>query len=130
MTLENSDEPFLGGVNFTAMPPSKRYREMEMLSGGEKTIAALALLFAIHSYRRQVFVLDEVDAALDKSNVEKMARFVRSKSLGKDGTQSIVISLKDNFYDKAESLVGVSRDQREACSKVLTLDLTQFAETA
>ena len=131
LTLENSDEPFLGGVNFTAMPPSKRYREMEMLSGGEKTIAALALLFAIHSYRASpFFVLDEVDAALDKSNVEKMARFVRSKSLGKDGTQSIVISLKDNFYDKAESLVGVSRDQREACSKVLTFDLTQFAETA
>jgi structural maintenance of chromosome 1 len=74
--------------------------------------------------------LDEVDAALDKTNVEKMARFVRSKSLGKGGTQSIVISLKDNFYDKAESLVGVSRDQREACSKVLTFDLTQFAETA
>ena len=131
LTLENYDEPFLGGVNFTAMPPSKRYREMEMLSGGEKTIAALALLFAIHSYRASpFFVLDEVDAALDKSNVEKMARFVRSKSLGKGGTQSIVISLKDNFYDKAESLVGVSRDQREACSKVLTFDLTQFAETA
>ena len=131
LTLENYDEPFLGGVNFTAMPPSKRYREMEMLSGGEKTIAALALLFAIHSYRASpFFVLDEVDAALDKSNVEKMARFVRSKSLVKGGTQSIVISLKDNFYDKAESLVGVSRDQREACSKVLTFDLTQFAETA
>jgi len=131
LTLENYDEPFLGGVNFTAMPPSKRYREMEMLSGGEKTIAALALLFAIHSYRASpFFVLDEVDAALDKSNVEKMARFVRSKSLGKGGTQSIVISLKDNFYDKAESFVGVSRDQREACSKVLTFDLTQFAETA
>ena len=131
LTLENYDEPFLGGVNFTAMPPSKRYREMEMLSGGEKTIAALALLFAIHSYRASpFFVLDEVDAALDKSKVEKMARFVRSKSLGKGGTQSIVISLKDNFYDKAESLVGVSRDQREACSKVLTFDLTQFAETA
>ena len=131
LTLENSDEPFSGGVNSTAMPPSKRYREMEMLSGGEKTIAALALLFAIHSYRASpFFVLDEVDAALDKSNVEKMAKFMRSRSLGKNGVQSIVISLKDNFYDKAESLVGVSRDQREACSKVLTFDLTQFAESA
>ena len=130
LTLENYDEPFLGGVNFTAMPPSKRYREMEMLSGGEKTIAALALLFAIHSYRASPFLISANCSWLDKSNVEKMARFVRSKSLGKGGTQSIVISLKDNFYDKAESLVGVSRDQREACSKVLTFDLTQFAETA
>ena len=84
MTLENSMNR--SWVASTSLPcsPSKRYREMEMLSGGEKTIAALALLFAIHSYRASpFFVLDEVDAALDKSNVEKMARFVRSKSLGK-----------------------------------------------
>lgn len=66
------------------------------------------------------FILDEVDAALDNLNVAKVASFIRSKScggarLGRDvefgsGFQSIVISLKDNFYDKAEALVGVYRD--------------------
>lgn len=66
------------------------------------------------------FILDEVDAALDNLNVAKVASFIRSKSCGGarldrdvefgSGFQSIVISLKDNFYDKAEALVGVYRD--------------------
>lgn len=50
LTLENDDEPFLHGIKYTAMPPTKRFRDMEQLSGGEKTVAALALLFAIHRY--------------------------------------------------------------------------------
>lgn len=66
------------------------------------------------------FILDEVDAALDNLNVAKVAGFIRSKSCGGErasqdvlegnGFQSIVISLKDTFYDKAEALVGVYRD--------------------
>jgi structural maintenance of chromosome 1 len=48
LTLENDEEPYLGGVKYHAMPPMKRFRDMEQLSGGEKTVAALALLFAIH----------------------------------------------------------------------------------
>jgi structural maintenance of chromosome 1 len=63
------------------------------------------------------FILDEVDAALDNLNVAKVAGFIRSKSCeheegreGGCGFQSIVISLKDSFYDKAEALVGVYRD--------------------
>lgn len=67
------------------------------------------------------FILDEVDAALDNLNVAKVASFIRSKSCGGAGIensnvdfgsafQSIVISLKDNFYDKAQALVGVYRD--------------------
>jgi hypothetical protein len=50
LNLENEDEPFLHGIKYTAMPPTKRFRDMEQLSGGEKTVAALALLFAIHRY--------------------------------------------------------------------------------
>jgi hypothetical protein len=48
LSLDSSDEPYLHGIKFTAMPPTKRFRDMEQLSGGEKTVAALALLFAIH----------------------------------------------------------------------------------
>jgi len=50
LNLENEDEPFLYGIKYTAMPPTKRFRDMEQLSGGEKTVAALALLFAIHRF--------------------------------------------------------------------------------
>lgn len=51
LTLENLEEPYLGGIRFTAMPPMKRFRDMEQLSGGEKTVAALALLFGIHRFK-------------------------------------------------------------------------------
>lgn len=55
------DEPFNAGINFSAIPPKKRFREMGQLSGGEKTLAALALLLAIHSYKPSpFFVFDEV----------------------------------------------------------------------
>jgi structural maintenance of chromosome 1 len=74
LTLEDSNTPFVGGTRFTAMPPMKRFRDMADLSGGEKTMAALALLFSIHSYRQApFFVLDEVDAALDNVNVKKVS---------------------------------------------------------
>nr|GMD27965.1 structural maintenance of chromosomes protein 1 [Ipomoea batatas] len=140
LNLDNEDEPYLHGIKYTAMPPTKRYREMEHLSGGEKTVAALALLFAIHSFRPSpFFILDEVDAALDNLNVAKVAGFIRSKSCGGArlnvdteegcGFQSIVISLKDSFYDKAEALVGVYRDSDRSCSRTLTFDLTKYRES-
>ncbi|KAK9281356.1 hypothetical protein L1049_004256 [Liquidambar formosana] len=140
LNLENEDDPFLHGIKYTAMPPTKRFRDMEQLSGGEKTVAALALLFSIHSYRPSpFFILDEVDAALDNLNVAKVAGFIRSKSCegargnqdaeGGSGFQSIVISLKDSFYDKAEALVGVYRDSERSCSRTLTFDLTKYRES-
>ncbi|XP_022555369.1 structural maintenance of chromosomes protein 1-like isoform X1 [Brassica napus] len=140
LNLENEDDPFLQGIKYTTMPPTKRFRDMEQLSGGEKTVAALAFLFSIHSYRPSpFFILDEVDAALDNLNVAKVAQFIRSKSCqaarenqdAEDGHgfQSIVISLKDSFYDKAEALVGVYRDVDKSCSSTMTFDLGNYAES-
>ncbi|KAL0772789.1 hypothetical protein Bca101_037940 [Brassica carinata] len=81
LNLENEDDPFLHGIKYTTMSPTKRFRDMEKLSGGEKTVAALALLFSIHSYRPSpFFILDEVDAALDNLNVAKVAQFIRTRS--------------------------------------------------
>ena len=63
LTADESDEPYKGGLKFNAMPPMKRFRDMEQLSGGEKTVAALSLLFAIHSFHpAPFFVMDEIDA--------------------------------------------------------------------
>lgn len=125
------------------MPPMKRFRDMEQLSGGEKTVAALALLFAIHScvvslfspqYDQTIllshrfqpspfFVLDEVDAALDNTNVGKVARYIQGQA--SDTFQFIVISLKCSLYEKSESLVGVHRDQDVNSSRSLTLDVSR-----
>ena len=124
LTLDNNDEPYMGGIRYTAMPPMKRFRDMDQLSGGEKTMAALALLFAIHSYRQApFFVLDEVDAALDNVNVKKICNYIRQRS---KEFQCIVISLKDMFFEHADSLIGICRDVESLSSKVLTLDLKQF----
>ncbi|CAL9733505.1 structural maintenance of chromosomes protein 1 [Monosporozyma servazzii] len=127
LTLEDEDEPFNAGTKYHATPPSKRFKDMEYLSGGEKTIAALALLFAINSYRPSpFFVLDEVDAALDIKNVERIASYIRKH--GNPSLQFIVISLKNTMFEKSDALVGVYRQQKENASRVVTLDLSQYAD--
>jgi structural maintenance of chromosome 1 len=120
---EDTDKPYLSGIKYHAMPPLKRFRDMEHLSGGEKTMAALALLFAIHSYQPSpFFVLDEVDAALDNANVEKIKNYIREHA--GPGMQFIVISLKTGLFQDSESLVGVYRDQEVNSSRTLTLDVS------
>ncbi|KLO14413.1 cohesin complex subunit psm1 [Schizopora paradoxa] len=127
LSLEDNEEPYTAGIKYHAMPPMKRFRDMEQLSGGEKTVAALALLFAIHSYQpAPFFVLDEVDAALDNTNVAKIANYIRQRA--SDEFQFIVISLKGSLYERGNSLVGIHRDQDINSSSSLTLDLTQYDE--
>ena len=123
--MEDGDEPYLDGIKYHAMPPLKRFRDMEHLSGGEKTMAALALLFAVHSYQPSpFFVLDEVDAALDNANVAKIATYIRDHA--GPGMQFIVISLKTGLFQGSEALVGIYRDQGANSSKALTLDVSFF----
>jgi structural maintenance of chromosome 1 len=126
--MEEPDEPYLGGIRYNAMPPTKRFRDMVQLSGGEKTVAALALLFAIHHYRPSpFFILDEIDAALDNANVAKIGNYVRGRA-GIDA-QFLVISLKENFFGRADSLVGVYRNNETKSSGVLTIDLKSYDDT-
>ncbi|KAG6898016.1 hypothetical protein C0992_007012 [Termitomyces sp. T32_za158] len=128
LSLEDSEEPYNGGIKYHAMPPMKRFRDMEQLSGGEKTVAALALLFAIHSYQpAPFFVLDEVDAALDNTNVAKIANYIRAHA--SDAFQFIVISLKGSLYERGNSLVGIYRDQDVNSSRTLTLDVRVPADS-
>ncbi|EFA79147.1 structural maintenance of chromosome protein [Heterostelium album PN500] len=123
LAVEDTAYPFNAGVKYTAIPPNKRYQEMDQLSGGEKSIAALALLFALHQYRpTPFFVLDEVDAAFDNINVLKLVRYVRSKSTEQKKTQFVVISLKEIFYQNSDGLVGVCREP-DSTSNTLTCSL-------
>ncbi|RKF56586.1 Structural maintenance of chromosomes protein 1 [Golovinomyces cichoracearum] len=125
LDIEESDAPYYSGIKYHAMPPLKRFRDMEHLSGGEKTMAALALLFAVHSFQPSpFFVLDEVDAALDNANVEKIKNYIREHA--GPGMQFIVISLKTGLFQGSESLIGVFRDQDANSSKTLTLDLRKY----
>lgn len=128
---DNPEEPYLEGINYNCVAPGKRFQPMSNLSGGEKTIAALALLFAIHSYQpAPFFVLDEIDAALDNTNIGKVASYISNRT--GSGMNVIVISLKDEFYSHADGLIGVCPDngmgENADClvSKVLTLDLSKY----
>merc|ERR1712203_871311 len=130
LTPENPEEPYLGGVGFNCVAPGKRFQPMQNLSGGEKTIAALALLFAIHSFHpAPFFVLDEIDAALDNTNIGKVASYIESQ---RDKMNIMVISLKEEFYSHADALVGITTDTTKMqetgalISKVLTLDLSPY----
>ncbi|KAL3853466.1 hypothetical protein ACJMK2_017002 [Sinanodonta woodiana] len=125
---ENPEEPYLDGVNYNCVAPGKRFRPMDNLSGGEKTVAALALLFAIHSYQpAPFFVLDEIDAALDNTNIGKVAAYIREQA--EINFQCIVISLKEEFYNRSDALIGIYPEQGDCIiSNVLTLDLTEYTD--
>uniref|UniRef100_A0A6G1SFN8 Structural maintenance of chromosomes protein n=1 Tax=Aceria tosichella TaxID=561515 RepID=A0A6G1SFN8_9ACAR len=120
---ENPEEPYLEGINYNCVAPGKRFQPMSNLSGGEKTVAALALLFAIHSFKpAPFFVLDEIDAALDNTNISKVARFIRQRTVS--SFQCIVISLKEEFYGHGDALIGVAPDPGDCTiSRIFAVDL-------
>ncbi|CAG9862762.1 unnamed protein product [Phyllotreta striolata] len=123
---ENPEDPYLDGINYNCVAPGKRFQPMSNLSGGEKTVAALALLFAIHSYQPSpFFVLDEVDAALDNTNISKVAKYIKEKT---ESLQTIVISLKEEFFSHADALIGICPEiDATDClnSQIITCDLTK-----
>ncbi|XP_039197340.1 structural maintenance of chromosomes protein 1B isoform X2 [Crotalus tigris] len=129
LSPENPEEPYLGGIGYNCVAPGKRFMPMDNLSGGEKSVAALALVFAMHSFRpAPFFVLDEVDAALDNTNIGKVSNFIRQQS--EENFQIIVISLKEEFYSKADVLIGVCPKQDDFMfSQILILDLARYSDS-
>ncbi|XP_047405779.1 LOW QUALITY PROTEIN: structural maintenance of chromosomes protein 1B [Sciurus carolinensis] len=129
LSPENPEEPYLEGISYNCVAPGKRFMPMDNLSGGEKCVAALALLFAVHSFRpAPFFVLDEVDAALDNTNIGKVSSYIKEQT--QEQFQMIIISLKEEFYSRADALIGIYPEQDECMfSRVLTLDLSQYPDT-
>ncbi|XP_004453476.2 structural maintenance of chromosomes protein 1B [Dasypus novemcinctus] len=129
LSPENPEEPYLEGISYNCVAPGKRFMPMDNLSGGEKCVAALALLFAVHSFRpAPFFVLDEVDAALDNTNIGKVLSYIKEQT--QEQFQMIIISLKEEFYSKADALIGIYPEHDDYMfSRVLTLDLSQYPDT-
>ncbi len=118
LKLENEQNPFEGGVVIRVKITSKKFLDIRALSGGEKTLTALALIFAIQEFQPASFyVMDEVDAALDKRNSEKLAKLIRNYS---EKAQYIVISHNDALITEADRLFGVSMDE-DGISRVVSL---------
>lgn len=120
LNLEDEKDPFNGGVNVSVKLSSKKFMDIRSLSGGEKTLTALALIFSIQEHEPASFyVLDEVDAALDKRNAELLAEQVRSYS---KKAQYIMISHNDGVISEADNLYGVSMDS-DGISKIVSLKI-------
>ena len=117
LELEDKKNPFDGGLNILVRVNRGKYFDITSLSGGEKTIVALSLIFAIQEYRPYCFyIFDEIDAALDKHNSELLAALI--KKYMKTG-QYIVVTHNDTLISEASNLYGVS--MQENISKIISL---------
>ncbi|KAI8939318.1 hypothetical protein NX059_003108 [Plenodomus lindquistii] len=105
LVYADSTDAFLEGIQFSVKPPKKSYKIISNLSGGEKTLASLALVFALHHYKpTPLYVMDEIDAALDFRNVSIIAGYIKERTRN---AQFVVISLRNNMFELASRLVGV-----------------------
>jgi chromosome segregation protein len=122
--LEDETKPLECGIEIKARPPGKELRSITLLSGGERTMTAVALLFAIlRSNPAPCALLDEVDAALDEDNTERFGRML-DEFIGK--TQFIIVTHSKRTMDKADLLVGVTMPER-GVSRRVAVKLTQIA---
>ncbi len=119
LDLENKKDPFAGGLNIIVKVGHGKYFDVTSLSGGEKTLIALSLIFAIQEYKPYCFyVFDEIDAALDKHNSEKLAALIKRYMVS---GQYIVVTHNDALISEASSLYGIS--MQENISKVISLKI-------
>ncbi|MBQ8394759.1 MAG: chromosome segregation protein SMC [Clostridia bacterium] len=119
---EGVEDPLAAGVEIVACPPGKKLTKISLLSGGERALTAIAILFAILKARPMPFcILDEVEAALDEANVDRFAAYL--KRFIKD-TQFIVITHKKPTMNQADTLFGVTM-QEKGVSKIVSVKLAE-----
>ncbi|GAA5415077.1 chromosome partition protein Smc [Paraliobacillus ryukyuensis] len=122
LQLTNPDNLLETGVEIKAQPPGKKAQQLALLSGGERALTAIALLFAILRVRPVPFcVLDEVEAALDDANVQRFARYLQDYSAN---TQFIVITHRKGTMEEADVLYGVTM-QESGVSRLVSVKLEE-----
>ncbi len=120
LVIENEENPFEAGVRINVKITGSKFLDIRSLSGGEKTLTALAFIFAIQEHEPASFyVLDEVDAALDKHNSEKFAKLIRKYS---GNAQYVIMTHNDSVISEADSLYGVSMNEH-GVSQVVSLKI-------
>lgn len=123
LEIANSTDPFLDGITFSVRPPNKSWRPIQNLSGGEKTLSSLALVFALHYYKpTPLYVMDEIDAALDFKNVSIVANYIKERT--KDA-QFLIVSLRNFMFELADRLVGIYKTDN--ATKSVTINPNAFA---
>ena len=115
LVLDNPEDPFKGGLSIKARPRGKKMLRIEAMSGGEKSLTALAFVFAFQRYLPAPFyAFDEVDMFLDGVNVDKLAEMIRTQS---SNAQFIVVSLRKPMLEKANRTIGVIQ-RKDGISKI------------
>jgi chromosome segregation protein len=124
LKLTDPDNVLESGIEIIAQPPGKKLQNISLLSGGEKALTAIALLFAVLQYKPVPFcVLDEIDSSLDDSNLSRYIRFLKRYAAG---TQFIVITHRRKTMEEADVLYGITMEE-QGISKVVSLNLNQKA---
>ncbi len=127
IVASNPDSILESGIDFYIQPPGKKRQQLSLLSGGERALTVIALLFALLDYRPAPFcVLDEVDAALDDANVERFSQYLHN--LG-DATQFIVVTHRKRTMESASVLQGVTMVER-GVSRLLTVAFDEVKENS
>ncbi|MBC1473266.1 chromosome segregation protein SMC [Listeria grandensis] len=125
LILQNPDEVLTTGIDIEAQPPGKKLQNLSLLSGGERALTAIALLFAIIRVRPMPFcILDEVEAALDEANVTRFSRYLKKFETN---IQFIVITHRKGTMEEADVLYGVTM-QESGVSKLVSVRLEETAE--
>ena len=125
MDYSQVDDKLEAGVEIVAEPPGKKLQKLSLLSGGEKALTAIAILFSILKLRPMPFcVLDEIEAALDEANVDRFARYLKKFS---QDTQFIVITHRKPTMELADALFGVTM-QEKGVSKMVSVKLSDVAD--
>ncbi len=125
LSLENPDDILNCNINIDVQPPGKKLQSLLLLSGGERALSAIALLFAILKTRPTPFCfLDEIEAALDDANVYRFADYIRNYS---KNTQFIVVTHRRGTMEAADVIYGVTM-QEKGVSKLLELNINELAE--
>ncbi|HEX7707722.1 MAG TPA: chromosome segregation protein SMC [Thermoanaerobaculia bacterium] len=123
MQLLDEEDVLESGIELVAQPPGKKNQSIALLSGGERALTAIALLFAIFRYKPSPFcILDEVDAPLDEINTERFVRLVRDMSRD---TQFIIITHSRRTMEAADVLYGVTMEEA-GCSRLVSVNFTEF----
>jgi chromosome segregation protein len=122
ISLSDTDDPLNSEITIFAQPPGKKNNSLRMLSAGEKSLTAIALLFAIYQYKPSPFcILDEIDAPLDDINVNKFTKVIKDYS---KNTQFIMVTHNKLTMESTDCIYGVT-SERKGISKVISIN---FAE--
>ena len=119
------DEDVLeAGIRIIAQPPGKKLQNINLLSGGEKTLTAIALMFAVLKAKPTPFcILDEIEAALDDANIDNFAQYLKNYS---QKTQFVVVTHRKGTMERCDSLYGVAMEE-QGVSKMVSVSLQDYA---